>query len=191
MVFDGDANVGPLPHRLYAVEIDHEAIQITEKYGERQSRDDCTSASAWTCHVLRRSTAVLGRSAATRRNPNNNFHSLIDANTRFTGVHLSPISFARQEYFDNPEADMPPATSNQTSTSKPSNTMAANAIGNFEEYSFGRHGLCNEPDSEGSKIVRHADKRVGTFIRAHRHKSSNVDEGSDGELRARDEERAQ
>jgi hypothetical protein len=69
--------------------------------------------------------------------------------------------------------------------------MAANAIGNFEEYSFGRHGLCIEPDSEGSKIVRHADKRVGTFIRAHRYKSSNVDEGSDGELRARDEERAQ
>jgi hypothetical protein len=69
--------------------------------------------------------------------------------------------------------------------------MAANAIGNFEENSFGRHGLCIEPDSEGSKIVRHADKRVGTFIRAHRDKSSNVDEGSDGELRARDEERAQ
>jgi hypothetical protein len=69
--------------------------------------------------------------------------------------------------------------------------MATNAIGNFEEYYFGRHGLCIEPDSEGSKIVRHADKRVGTFIRAHRYKSSNVDEGSGGELRARDEERAQ
>ena len=189
MVLDGNENVGPLPHWLYAVEIDNEAMQITEKYGEPRFRDGRASTSPWTC--LRRSAAELGRSAATRRNPNNNFHSLIDANTRFTRVHLSPLSYARQEYFDNPKAGAPPGTSNQASTSNTSNAMATNAIGNFEEYYFGRHGLCIEPDSEGSKIVRHADKRVGTFIRARRYKSSNVDEGSGGELRARDEERAQ
>jgi len=44
-------------------------------------------------------------------------------------------------------------------------TMAANTNGNFEENFFGRHGLCIKPNSEGSTIVRHADKRVGTFIR--------------------------
>ena len=110
---------------------------------------------------------------------------------RASRVHLSPLSYARQEYFDNPHAGAPPGTFNQASTSNTSTAMATNAIGNFEEYYFGRHGLCIEPDSEGSKIVRHADKRVGTFIRARRYKSSNVDEGSGGELRARDEERAQ
>ena len=168
MVLDGDANVGPLPRWLYAVEIDNEAMQITEKHGEPRFRDGRASTSAWTCRVLRRSAAELGGSAATRRNPNNNFHSLIDANTRFTRVHLPPRSYARQEYFDNSEAGAPPETSNQASTSNTSNTMATDAIGNFEDYFFGRHGLCIEPDSEGSKIVRHADKRVGTFIRAHR-----------------------